>query len=85
MSNFVSDDIEAVGESLPEGWTHDAVNNKIDGAVEGVEVAHQRCGHHHPQGRPTNKNNIRVEFVIHIFPIRTIKMTSQIFDPLLSE
>ena len=49
MSNFVSDDVDAVGEGLPESWAHYAIDNKVDGAVQGVQVAHQGCGHHHPK------------------------------------
>ena len=48
MANLVSDDVDAVGKCLPEGRAHDAVDYKVDGTVEGVKVAHQGGGHHHP-------------------------------------
>ncbi len=36
----------------PEGRAHDAVDDEVDGTVEGVEVAHQGCHHHYPEWRP---------------------------------
>ena len=41
VSKFVLGEDERVPERQPERGAHDAVDHEVDGAVQGVEVAHQ--------------------------------------------